>query len=591
MNMKKFTFSLALLIFIFIKLNAQSTISGKVFNDLNNNLIYNTGEELANIKVWLFDYSSVAPFYRVQPIIEVFTDASGNYNFNGLSAGNYQVRVGVSTLPPTLCRAVKDNDSYPNGLTDILGVNGSSNYTQIDFGFASNTIVPSFSSTGSFKWNSTNTFVGGQLSNTYNLSSEICNGITYNPTINWVTNRACTPGASYGYGTEQFPSATNGAILGQNWPGTNKGGINPSDSTFQIIMGGANCYNVINNDRQTTTITFNYAVKNVKFSIYDIDHADPQASSGRIDYVKITGYLGANQVLPVIVNPSAVPWNTISGNTVFGFLDYPLTSYTPVYNSGDDDHSTVNVYFQNTITSIVIDYEEYSPAMLQGKGINDATPPVLATNESSWSDRLPTVRGISIGGIDYSFDCLYFLPVNLTSFSATENNCMTVLKWSASNQINFKQFEIERSSDGINFAIIGTVPVHSFNTEYSFLDQLSGGSKNFYRLRLRDNDGRSSTSQVITISMSCSEKEFLSVTPNPVTKNEMNLQLKGYNKGNYIMQLFNGTMQQVYIIPILINASGQANLKIPALWPKGIYLLLVKDNNGLTKKVEKIIIQ
>ena len=589
--MKKCIPFLYMLIFICPRAISQSTISGKVFNDANNNQVYDSGEELANIKVWLFDYGAVAPNYRVQPIIEVFTDGSGNYNFSGLSAGDYQVRVGVSTLPPTLCRAVADNDSYPNGLTDIMGVNGSSAYTQINFGFAANSAIPSYNSTRSFKWNTTNTFTGGQLSNTYTLSPEICNGNSYTPTITWTTSRTCAPGASNGYGTEQFPSAATGAILPYNFPGNNKGGINPADSTFQIIMGGTNCYNPVNNDRQTTTILFNYAVKNVKFSIYDIDHADPQRFSGRIDHVKITGYLGANPVMPLIINPSVTPWNTISGNSVCGFADYPLSFYSLPFNSQNEDHATVNVYFENTISSIEIEYEEYAPVMLLGKGILDATPPVLATNEASWSNRLPTVRGISISGIDYTFDCLYFLPITISSFTVTEKDCTPVLKWSVSNSINFKQFEIERSSDGYNFTSIGIVPEQPYNPEYTFTDNFPDNRNNFYRLRFRDSDGHSSTGPVVHISMTCSRQKKIRVIPNPVTENQVKVILQGYGKGNYSVQVFNEPMQQVYRSTLFINESGEGHLIIPVAWVKGIYFLLVKDNNGNPEKMEKIIIQ
>ena len=589
--MNKFIPFLLMLFFICPRGISQSSISGKVYNDLNNNLVYDSGEELANIKVWLFNYSAVSPYYMVQPITEVFTDGAGNYNFSGLAAGDYQVRVGVSTLPPTLNRAVADNDSYPNGLTDILGVNGSSSYTQINFGFAANSETPSFSSNRSFKWNTTNTFTGGQLSNTYNLSPEICNGDGFNPTITWTTNRTCAPGMSNGFGTEQFPSATTGAVVPYNWPGINKGGINAADSTFQINMGGTNCYDPVNNDRQTTTILFNCGVKNVKFSIYDIDHADPQANTGRIDHVKITGYLGSIPVIPVIINPSSTPWNTISGNSVCGFADYPLNTYTLAFNSQNEDHGTVNVYFQNTISSIVIEYEEYCPVMLQGKGINDATPAVLATNEASWSNRLPTVRGISIGGIDYTFDCAYFLPITISSFSVTEKDCAPVLKWSVSNSVNFKQFEIERSSDGYNFTSIGILFEQPNNPEYTFTDNFPDNGNNFYRLRFRDRDGHNSTGQVVHISMTCSRQKKIRIIPNPVAENQMEVILEGYGKGNYSVQVFNEPMQQVYHSILSINESGEGHLIIPVSWVKGIYFLLVKNYNGTLEKMEKIIIR
>lgn len=570
---------------------SQSSIVGKIYNDINNNLLYDTGEELPGIKVWLFEYSSVAPYYRVQPIIEVFTDGSGDYSFAGLAAGNYQVRVGVSSLPATLCRAVADNDSYPNGLTDLNGVNGTSAYTQVNFGFASNLSTPSFSSARTFKWNTTNTFAGGQLSNSFNLTPEMCNILTYNPVITWTTSKSCAPGVANGFGSEQFPQAGTNGLFGNNWPGNSKGGIDPSDTTFQIDMGGNICYNPVNNDRQTTTISFDNPVKNVKFSIYDIDHADPQRFSGRIDHVTITGYLGSIPVMPVIINPSAAPWNTISGNTVTGFIDYPITTYTAAYNSGNADHATVNVYFQTTITSIVVDYEEYSPFLLLGKGILDGTPPVSANNESFWGNRLPTVRGIGIGSIGYTFDCQYILPLTLLSYNVSENNCFPVLKWSVANSVNFKQFEVERSSDGYVFKPIATIPQQTYNTQYQFTDQLPINGNNYYRLRFRDNDGRNSMGPVAYLNLSCRQQKMISINPNPVTGKSMEMYIQGYNKGNYTIQLFNVNMQKVYLSPVSVSEQGIGHAVVPATWASGIYFLALKDYQGITGKMQKIVIQ
>ena len=325
--------------------------------------------------------AAVAPYYRVQPIVEVYTDASGNYSFTGLVAGNYQVRVGVGSLPATLCRAVQDNDSYPNGFTLISGVDGTSNYSNINFGFAANVPTPGFTSQRSFKWGSTNTFTGGQLSQIYTLPPETVGGTTYYPNMTWRTSRTCTPGGAYG--ADQYPSAVSCVTLPNNWPGNSKGGVTAGDSTFQIMNGGVNCYNGSDSDKQVTTIEFDIPVKNMKFSVYDIDHSDPQVSTGRIDHVEIKGYYFGTPVMPVITNPSAAPWNTISGNTVTGFADYPLTNYSVPFNSQNEDHSTVKVYFSQSVTSVQIIYQEFAPVMLTGKGINDATPPVSATSESS----------------------------------------------------------------------------------------------------------------------------------------------------------------------------------------------------------------
>ena len=565
---------------------SQSSLSGTVYNDLNNNAVFNAGEELQNVKVWLFNYSSVAPYYRVQPIAEVFTNASGNYSFPGLATGNYQVRVCASTLPPSLCRSVKDIDSYPNGVTDMNGIDGTSAYSNIDFGFATNMLTPGFISARSFKWNLSNTFTGGQLSNTYSLTPETISGTTYYPTITWTTDRTCAPGG--GYGADQFPSAVTGTTLPYNFPGANKGGIDPADNTFQLISGSI-CYNSSDSDKQITTIGFNYPVTNVKFSIYDIDHADPQVSSGRIDHVKVSGYYNATPVTPVIVNPSSVPWNTISGNNICGFTDYPLAGYTLAYNSGNEDHGTVNVYFQNSITSIVIEYTEWATIILSGKGINDATPPVSATNEGSWSVRSPTSRGIGIGGIDYTFDGITILPVTITSFTVKEKECNHELNWSIENADNFKEFEIESSKDGNTFISTGTVAYQLNKANYSFIDKDHQNENIFYRLKWTDVNGKSKYSTTLKGLSDCLPGKSVKIIPNPVHNKDAEISLKGYPKGKYTLDVFTTSGKKVLSGTVIITESGNANLQIATANLKGIYFLNIKDNYGKLIKTEKLV--
>lgn len=497
----------------------QSTISGRVYNDISGNNSYDPGEELSNVSVWLLDYDAVAPYYRVSPILTASTNASGVYTFSNVSSGNYQVRVMQSAIPSTITRHIFDNDAYPNGLTDLYAVDGSSTYADINFGFAPTSVAPVFSSTRNFNWNSGNNFIN-QTSQNYNLPSETCGGLTYNPTITWSSDRTNMPGG--GYGTNSYPEASNpGSILSQNYPGNNKGGIHPADNTFQLIYGGAS-YNSINNDRQTTTIQFSNSVIFTKFSIYDIDHADPQVASGRIDHVKVTGYDGATAVMPVLVNPSSAPWNTVSGNNICGLADYPLNGYTTPFNSQNEDHGTINVYFVSKIDKIVIEYEEWAPVMLPGKGINDATPPGLATNEASWSLReapnAPTGRGVFIGSIDYTFDCITVLPVSLEKFEAIKNGCDVMLSWQTAHEQNLDHFEIEYAADGTNFTTLNKVNAKNISSGSHYRYAVAEiAEKAFYRIKMVDKDGRHQFSNVISVT-NCLNDNCWKIAPNPVNK-------------------------------------------------------------------------
>ena len=116
------------------------------------------------------------------------------------------------------------------------------------------------------------------------------------------------------------------------------------------------------------------------------------------------------------------------------------------------------------------------------------------------------------------------LPVNLTNFTATTLNKKTQLKWNVENEINFSNYEIEYSNNGINFIKIGNVKAAN-KTVYNF-EHNSNQQKQFYRLRLVDKDGKFTYSNIISLFIN--DKAELSLYPNPandfmtITANKFN---------------------------------------------------------------------
>jgi hypothetical protein len=300
--------------------------------------------------------------------------------------------------------------------------------------------------------------------------------------------------------------------------------------------------------------------------------------------------------MPVLLNPSVAPWNTVSGNTVYGFSDYPLTAYTPTYNSGNEDHGTVNVYFGNTIDRIVVEYEEWCPVILPGKGINDATPPNLATNEASWSLRTtPTYRGIGIGSIDYTIDTATILPLRLTDFKAVSKNCSILLNWETSFEENVEVFEVEYSPEGRDFQAVGRVtPENNSNgSKYSFPvpHEITSG---YFRLKMQDVDGKIQYSDIRAVTSSCNNLIW-SFTDNPVIRGKqaiINLTNKNgsLKKGNLVLWDLAG--RQLLLKPLLLQP-GQNSINLETLMLKaGIYLIGITDQfNSIAGNIQKLIVQ
>lgn len=109
------------------------------------------------------------------------------------------------------------------------------------------------------------------------------------------------------------------------------------------------------------------------------------------------------------------------------------------------------------------------------------------------------------------------LPVSLLYFKAKENRGDILLTWATAQEINNAFFTIERSREGRNFEAIKTMPGagnSSHNIAYNYTDINAGTTKNYYRLKQTDMDGRSTCSDVLVVDPVTTYKG-VSLYPNP----------------------------------------------------------------------------
>ncbi len=111
------------------------------------------------------------------------------------------------------------------------------------------------------------------------------------------------------------------------------------------------------------------------------------------------------------------------------------------------------------------------------------------------------------------------LPLNFMAFTVQKcNNSQACLQWQTSNEQGVSHFNIERSTDGIQFTTVAQVQAHNgtFN-QYSLTDDLlalQNIRRIYYRLKQIDADGRSSFSGTRFITSPTDNS--ISIFPNPV---------------------------------------------------------------------------
>ncbi len=112
------------------------------------------------------------------------------------------------------------------------------------------------------------------------------------------------------------------------------------------------------------------------------------------------------------------------------------------------------------------------------------------------------------------------IPVQLLNFSAALSKNDILVRWNVTNEINAKNFEVERSTDGRNFITVGTVAANNTSGEHSYTYTDAGSallntSTLYYRLKQTDMDGRYSNSQTVVLHLT--KGNSIAVYPNPVT--------------------------------------------------------------------------
>lgn len=92
------------------------------------------------------------------------------------------------------------------------------------------------------------------------------------------------------------------------------------------------------------------------------------------------------------------------------------------------------------------------------------------------------------------------LPVTIKSFTGAVSNNAALLNWQVTNEINFKQYEVECSNNATanDFKTIGIVAANQLAT-YSFIHTTIINPKNYYRLKLVNNDGSFAYSNIISV--------------------------------------------------------------------------------------------
>ncbi len=176
------------------------------------------------------------------------------------------------------------------------------------------------------------------------------------------------------------------------------------------------------------------------------------------------------------------------------------------------------------------------------------------------------------------------LPLNLISFDAIKQGTKAKLSWVTSAELNLRNFEIERSVDGVSFVSIGRVNTMggNFQQAYSFMDNATLKGKNYYRLKMIDTDDKFNYSKIRALNFD-RISDFV-ITPNPA-QSMITLQFNEV-MNNATIRISN---QQGQIVKQLkMTGSDKTEINVSEL-AAGVYV--VEITSGTFRQVDNLVIR
>jgi hypothetical protein len=487
------------------------------------------------------NWSNGVPTDQVKAIIgNVTTGRSypNNAPTSGSAAAAIEIAAGSTlTLPSTFYT--------PNGIINngTINISGSG----IFYGFGSGSSYSNLFGTGKLVFGSASptTFDSAFLGQILNNSIELNNpaGLTLTNATTFTGNVTLTSGIVTMGASQTFimnnPNASLTGSFTSYINGILRRTVN-SSGNYTFPVGLASVYApasiTLNGLVGTTTITANYS---------------SAAIDGLPNNIAISGQT-VNTLL------SAASW-LIDANIAPTAGSYSVSLSAPIGSSTANNYYVLKRSFNNSF----IPWENL--------GINVAS----TVNAGTVTASVTGLTSFSQFGIGEGVGTL---PVKLVKFLASADAKTAKLYWETASELNNDKFEIERSTNGTDFAKIGEVKGNGTSQKlniYNFKDFAPANGINYFRLKQLDFDGKFEYSDVRFVNFDLGDLA-INIYPNPVSE------VLNFSQSVKNVTIYNLQGAMVYQFKDNTNA-----IKIPITVNSGIYILKFNslDDVAISKQI------
>ncbi len=220
---------------------------------------------------------------------------------------------------------------------------------------------------------------------------------------------------------------------------------------------------------------------------------------------------------------------------------------------------------------------------------------------------IPTQIRITLGdgtiggcGNDFAMDDVKFsycaeggpMPVELTSFTAHNKGTGVSLDWSTSQEINNSYFQVEKSVNGTDWAIVAKVTGAGNSQKvknYNAFDANPTSGINYYRLKQVDFDGNFKYSRTVTVKID-GPKTAISVLTNPF-HSTLSVQFNSASSQIVSARLMDITGKQVISENWSVTSGNMKKDFSVSSIPQGMYILTIINNSGEILYTGKVVKQ
>jgi len=291
--------------------------------------------------------------------------------------------------------------------------------------------------------------------------------------------------------------------------------------------------------------------------------------------------------------------------SISGLTDTDHTKLTLDMSGGDGTGKIVVGYLSGASTTIPSDGTTYSGNTSYGSGdaLGSGTVLYVGTGTSI------NITNLDGDNNDYDFYVYHYagsgtdinylqinpasaqtntteFPIELLSFTAKNDNGNVLINWSTASEWDNDYFEIERSTDAVNFEVIANIPGAGYSNEvltYSAQDNAALEGTVYYRLKQTDYDGAFTYSYILPITIGAANDLQISNVIN--NDHSISFVYNNSNGGNTQVQLLDINGRVVKTTQVSGEGSQLVRIGMYGL-SHGVYVLrLTLNDQTIVKKV------